>query len=152
MEYRGKSEDLAIVTMLATSGVVCVWLVDLTVAGFEEGLLPLVMLGAAVGAAGAGYFVAPLFGRPGAMGVALAAIAALIATGLGGILGGVLVYFLNPMLHPRTTPWADEAPGLMSFALTSGELVTASLRVPLVGFSWLAMMVGIHLISLNLKR
>ena len=152
MEYRGNSEDLAIVTMLAASSVICVWLVDLTVDRFEHGLLPLIMLGAALGVAGAGYFVAPLFGRPGLSGVALAAVAAVLATGLGGVLGGVFVYFLAPALFFGAAPWSDVAPDLVSFALTSGGLVLASLGVPPVGLAWLAMMLGIHLISLNIKE
>lgn len=151
MEYRGNSEDLAIMTMLAASGVVCVWLVDQTVNGFLDGLVPLVMLAAAVGVACAGYFVAPLFGRPGAIGIALAALAAVMATCFGGIMGGVLVYFLAPMFFFGTSPWADEAPDLISFALASGGLVIAALSMPAVGISWLAMMLGVHLVSRKLK-
>lgn len=149
MEYRG--ENLAIVTMLAASGVVCVWLMSIALGGFDDFELPLAMLGAGLGAAAAGVLVAGWFGRPGLGGWVRAAIAALVATALGGALGAGVFQALDFLVNPVTGQFAAERPSVPLAAMLGGSLVIASLGSPIVGLPWLAMMTAVHLISRALR-
>lgn len=153
MEYGGKSENLAIATMLAAAGVLLAWVIASFIAdeAFNTREMPILLLAAATGGILAGLLVAPWFGRGGFGGWAMAGVAAFLATELGAVIGGALFWGLDLWLDPYDGVLAVPQPGLFEAAFFAAAYVFAALGLPLVGGPWLLMMVAIQWVARILR-
>ena len=104
-----------------------------------------VLLGHAAGGFVAGWVLAPLFGRRGIVGWLLAFVGGALASLLAGLVGGAL----------SSLPVLIGGQGLATYlvGLGGGALVKpfAMANAPWVVVVWLAVVVGLHLVSAKLR-
>ena len=136
------SQRWKIALLLALAGLVFMALaLQLDMSSFNEnvissaaGMVAWFVASAFVGAFLAGLIVAPWFGRVGRSGWIYASLSAAIGTALGGAIGGTCIV---PVYGT-----------VLGAVFVLGQMM----KSPLLIAVWLAMMIGIHLVSLRLRQ
>lgn len=128
--------------MIGVSGVatmlgILAWSGEMQRAFWWSDLMPF-LIPAGVGAACAGAALSWFFGRPGPGGWFLALTGALLATGLGALLGGAIF-----------ATWQGDTFGEVIYVPL---VVLCSLATPVTGPLWTVTMSAAHLVSTHLRK
>ena len=152
MRYLAAPETAVIAVLLGVTGAVSMALIHLEAipGAFRPDELPFLLIYAAAGATVAGAIVAPMFGRRGLWGWALAALGGFLATALGAYLGGAAYFTVNSVF-----PVAGGEPltliQIPLMSLFASSVVIASLGIPVVLAVWGALMAATHAVAVVLR-